>query len=66
MNKDQRTLLAEKLADSANVILGALALTQVLSEEPFHPGIFLLGILLYCGLVFAGVYLLRRTRHVRK
>jgi len=59
MTREQRTFLADKLAGTANIILGALAVSQFLTDRPFRPGLFLIGLLIYAGLLVIGFLLLK-------
>jgi len=59
VNKEQREFLADKLAGTANIMLGGLAVGQFLSDQPFQLGVFLLGLLVYVGLLATGLWLLK-------
>ncbi len=59
MNKEQRKFLADKLAGTANIMLGGLAVGQFLSDRPFQLGVFIVGLLVYIGLLATGLWLLK-------
>lgn len=44
LNETQRTVLIEKVPDIANVAAGALIFGQSLGQEPFSPGLALVGV----------------------
>lgn len=59
MNKDQRKFLADKLAGTANIIFGALAISQFITERGFHLWLFVAGVATYIGLLGVGLFLLK-------
>jgi hypothetical protein len=63
MNKEQRKFLADKLAGTANIIFGGLAIGQFLSEQPLRVSIFLAGLFIYIGLIVIGFMLLKGGDH---
>ena len=59
MRHEQRKFLADKLAGTANIILGALAISQFLTDRPFRSGLFFMGLFIYAGLLVIGFLLLK-------
>jgi hypothetical protein len=59
MNREQRKFLADKVAGTANIILGALAVSQFLTDRPFRVSLFFMGLVIYSGLLFIGFMLLK-------
>jgi len=59
VGKDQRKFLADKLAGTANIIFGALAISQFITDRPFQTWLFLAGVAIYIGLLAVGLILLK-------
>lgn len=60
MRKEQRKFLADKLAGSANIILGALVIGQFITDRRFEVWLFLSGLIAYVGLLGIGFLLLKQ------
>lgn len=61
LNRNQRTVLADKLPDVANIAAGALVFAQFVGESPFSPWLAVCGIGLWAFLVVCAVALVGRT-----
>jgi hypothetical protein len=57
LNSGQRDLAAEKVADAANVALGAMVFGQVLSGAPFSITLASVGVAIWTAGLFVGVWL---------
>ena len=57
-----RTMLAEKLMDTANVALGAMVFGQFLNERPLSIWVGSLGAAIWAGLMMCGAILVGRRR----
>lgn len=60
LNRNQRTVLADKLPDMANLATGALVFAQFLGERAFSPWLAAFGIGLWAFLVACAVALVGR------
>lgn len=59
MKKEQRKFLADKLAGSANIILGGLVIGQFISGRQFEVWLFLTGLMAYVVLLIVSLLLLK-------
>jgi hypothetical protein len=63
MNRKQWEHLAKVLSETANIALTGLTVDQVLSSSPFHPYVFIAGILACCGFHLGAIYCLKGRHH---
>ena len=59
-NRQQRSVLAEKLADTANLAVAGMVFGQTLSGEPFSPLLAVAGLVMWMGGLGVSVLLTRR------
>lgn len=59
MTKDQRKFLADKIGGTANLSLGAMGISQFLTERPFQTWLFFAALLAYVGFLALGIWLLK-------
>ena len=59
MNTKQRKWLADKLANTANIIIAGFIIGQFISDEPFNAVLFIVGIIIYFCLYAYGFFLLK-------
>ncbi len=59
MNDKQRTWLADKLANTANIIIAGFIIGQLISDKPFNVLLFIVGVIIYLGLYAYGFFLLK-------
>ena len=58
----QRTLVADKLFDAANVAAGAMVFGQFVTEGPFSIAVAIVGLVIWITFVIASVALEGRSR----
>ena len=58
----QRTLIADKLFDAANVAAGAMVFGQFIAEHPFSTSVAVVGLAIWITFVVASVALQGRSR----
>ena len=59
MNDNQRKWLADKLANTANIIIAGFIIGQLISDKPFNIILFIVGIIVYLCLYAYGFFLLK-------
>lgn len=59
MNDKQRKWLADKLANTANIIIAGFIIGQLISDKPFDVLLFIMGVITYLGLYAYGFFLLK-------
>ena len=59
MNDRQRKWLADKLPNTANIIIAGFIIGQLLSANPIDVVLFIVGIIVYLGLYIYGFLLLK-------
>ena len=59
LNRQQRSVLAEKLADTANPAVAGMVFGQTLSGEPFSPLLAVAGSVMWIGFLALSVLLTR-------
>lgn len=63
LSDKQRALLADKLPDLANLVVGTLVFGQALSEHQFSIALSLLGFGLWSVLIYLAGILVERKKH---
>ena len=59
MNYRQRKWLADKLANTANIIIAGFIIGQLISAKLLNVALFIVGITVYLGLYIYGFFLLK-------
>ncbi len=59
MNDNQRKWLADKLANTANIIIAGFIIGQLISDKPFNIILFIVGIIVYLCLYAYGFFLVK-------
>ncbi len=59
MNDRQRKWLADKLPNTANIIIAGFIIGQLISAKPIDVVLFIVGIIVYLGLYIYGFLLLK-------
>jgi len=59
VNDKQRKWLADKLANTANIIIAGFIIGQFISDKPLNVVLFIVGIMIYLGLYAYGFFLLK-------